>query len=384
MQQFDQGAYGGQGRTMSAATEPVRLDWQRPERMAGLGLWNFFMRIVTIGIHQFWGKAEIRRRLWSSIRLNGEPLTYTGTGWELFRGFLFTVLLFFVPFLLIVVAAQIAFSDRPAVLSALLFASYIPFIFLFFVGFYSAQRYRLSRTEWRGIRGSLDGGAWGYAWHCFWTALLIPLTLGWIWPWRSVFLQRKLVDNMRFGDRPFRFDAPVSPLYGRYAMLWVLGILITVGFLAAIAALWIATGLPVPSAGGEPSEPGGIDPRKISILGYQVLGLYLLYIVLMTIAGGWYQAFKFNHFAKHTSFEGATFSARVTGLGLIWQSLSSAFIILFTLGILTPVALARLMGYRISRTELTGAVPVDSILQSGSAASTSGEGLAQYFDIDVF
>lgn len=188
---------------------------------------------------------------------------------------------------------------------------------------------------------------------------------------------------MRFGDRPFHFDAPVAPLYGRYAMLWVLGILITLGLLVAIAALWYTSGLPLPSPGGA-QEPVNVDPAKAAVLGYQVLGLYLLYIVLMTIAGGWYQAFKFNHFARHTSFEGAKFSARVTGLGLIWQSLSSTFIILFTLGILTPVALARLMGYRISRTQLTGTVPVDSILQSSSAASTSGEGLAQYFDIDVF
>ena len=34
---------------------------------------------------------------------------------------------------------------------------------------YRAQRYRLSRTEWRGIRGGLVGSPGAYGWTYFWT-----------------------------------------------------------------------------------------------------------------------------------------------------------------------------------------------------------------------
>ena len=66
----------------------MRLGWSQPAGMVGLSVKNFLLRIVTLGIYGFWGKTEVRKRIWSGIRLNGEPLQYSGTGKELFLGFL--------------------------------------------------------------------------------------------------------------------------------------------------------------------------------------------------------------------------------------------------------------------------------------------------------
>ena len=74
-----------QGRGMALPVTWVGSPWS----LAGLSFLNFFLTIVTLGTYGFWGRTEVRKRIWSSVRLAGEPLEYTGTGKELFLGFLF-------------------------------------------------------------------------------------------------------------------------------------------------------------------------------------------------------------------------------------------------------------------------------------------------------
>jgi hypothetical protein len=41
---------------------------------------------------------------------------------------------------------------------------------------------------------------------------LVPLTLGWVLPWRAVSLQRALFVETRFGDNAFTFSGVAGPL----------------------------------------------------------------------------------------------------------------------------------------------------------------------------
>ena len=61
----------------SAAEEPLSLAWRKPSGMIGLSFMNLVLKIITLGTYHFWAKTEVRQRLWSGIRLNDEPLTYT-------------------------------------------------------------------------------------------------------------------------------------------------------------------------------------------------------------------------------------------------------------------------------------------------------------------
>ena len=54
----------------------------------GLLVKNAFLTLVTLGIYRFWARAALRRYWWGSIVIAGDPLEYTGTGLELFIGFL--------------------------------------------------------------------------------------------------------------------------------------------------------------------------------------------------------------------------------------------------------------------------------------------------------
>src|SRR6266513_1520907 len=49
---------------------------------------NALLTLVTLGIYAAWAKAERRKYIWSNVEFHGQRLEFTGTGWELFKGYL--------------------------------------------------------------------------------------------------------------------------------------------------------------------------------------------------------------------------------------------------------------------------------------------------------
>ncbi|MGI9462570.1 MAG: DUF898 family protein, partial [Aestuariivirgaceae bacterium] len=90
---FNQGTQQDQrpvgDRIVVSYTESNGLLW--------LSIKNFLLTLVTLTIYRFWGKTHVRRHIWSNVAINGEALEYTGTGKELFFGFLLVFGLFFMP-----------------------------------------------------------------------------------------------------------------------------------------------------------------------------------------------------------------------------------------------------------------------------------------------
>jgi len=357
--------------------QPIRLTWRHPQGMLGLSVVNFVLRIVTLGIYNFWGKTEVRRRIWSGVRIEGEPLQYTGTGKELFLGFLIIFGAVIIPIMVLSVGAALALGPESDAFDMFQFALYGAIFFLTGIAIYRAQRYRLSRTFWRGIRGGLAGRSRDYAWTHFWTGLLIPLTVGWIVPWRSTRLQGIITRDMRFGDRPFQFNAPSGPLYGRFAVLWVAATAIVLAAVVAAYGLFVAD-----MAAYDPSlgRPFALRPATVGTMFALAAGAYLVYAVI----SAWYRAKQINHFAAHTHFDKASFRSRVTAGGLIWIGVTNILIVLFTLGLLIPIAQARAARYLVENLEIVGAVALGEIVQGADLGIHRGEGLAQAFDVDAF
>jgi uncharacterized membrane protein YjgN (DUF898 family) len=353
--------------------EPLALTWKQPSGLIGLSLINFVLRVLTLGVYHFWGKTEVRRRIWSAMRLNGEPLEYTGTGKELFIGFLVVFFAIFLPVTLIALAVMYTFGPQSGAVATFQILAYVAFFFLIGFGIHRALRYRLSRTRWRGIRGGLEGSSLRYAWTYFWTALLIPFTLGWIMPWRSTKLQAAICNDMRFGNRPFRFTARSGPLYGRFAIAWI-GSLVVFGVATAIV---VAAGLAMRPPPGVKAQP---DPALVGLMVAVLIAAYIIFGVIIA----WYQAATINHFAAHTGYEGATFKGNATAGSLIWLAISNLLIVILTLGLLAPVAQVRAARYMVNRLSISGAVPLAEIEQRANDPMRRGEGLAQVFDVDAF
>lgn len=367
--------------TVPPPQEPLTLVWAEPAGLVALSFKNFLLRVVTLGIYGFWGKTEVRHRIWSAIRLNGEPLQYTGTGKELLLGFLVVFGVVFIPVMIASLAAAVAFGPRSPMLATFNTLLYVGFFYLIGVALHRAQRYRLSRTRWRGIRGGLEGSSWRYAWTHFWTGLLIPFTLGWISPWRATRLQSLITNGIRFGDRPFHFDARPGPLYARFLGLWIGGLVIVVTVIAGMSILMARLGIDFERLQRRGESPGmGLVALLVVIVYGSLLAAALLYGVL----SAWYRAGMMNHFAAHTTFEGARLRGRATAGSLIWLTVSNTLLVLFTLGLLAPLAQARAARYFVQRLSIEGTAALADIEQRAEDATRRGEGLAQAFDVDAF
>lgn len=422
----------------------------RGDRLIGLGLVNGVLKVLSLGLYSFWAKTEVRRRLWTFTRINGEPLEYTGTGKELFLGFLVVFLVFVVPLMLGGVAIALLFPGNKAALAFYQFAIYALFFFLLGNALYRAQRYRLSRTQWRSIRGWLAGSPARYGWTYFWTialplllVALLTATVGWaiapavagpvailglvatLWvlPWRSNMLQRKITDDMRFGDHPLSYSGSSRPLYKRYFFAWVGSALLVVG--ASVLTLVLLKSYGFLDALGAGERPIPTAGQSLSII-----GVWFATIIAMGLVTAWYRAAQYNHFAAHTHLDEATFRLKASGKSLMWLLLSNWLIsilgviiglalggglayaagmfpeppepgmppaeagVLAILMIMLPMVLVttvattfaqfRSARYFLSRLKLDGPVNLAAIQQSASTGPRLGEGLAQVFDLDAF
>lgn len=402
--------------------ESLSVRWLNPLGLVGLAVYNFLMRLATLGIYHFWGKTEVRRRIWSGIRLNGEPLEYTGTGRELFTGFLVILGLIVVPTMLVTLAAAVLLGPQSAAFRVFQLLLYAGFFFLTGIAIYRAQRFRLSRTRWRGIRASLEGSSLSYGWTHFWTLLTLPLTLGWSAPWRSTKLQRLITNDMRFGTRPFQFSASSKPLYLPFAVYWLLMVLL---FALVMAVVGGSTATLIgPLEDGKPTPAPA--PGKVAALVVIVYGTLFVAGLLYMVLSAWYRATMTRHFARHTHLDGLAFESTVTGRGLLWISVSNylilmlgaavvtllltalatfawralgpdiigpqgspaivtglGFVFLLSTSLLLPVTQARATGYQVRNLQLSGGLDMTSVAAGAEPTSKTGEGLAQAFDIDA-
>jgi len=364
--------------TVSPTPEPSipRISWVPPPGgFAGLSFLNGVLRILTLGVYHFWGKTEVRQRIWSAVRIDGEPLEYRGTGGELLRGFLIVFFLILLPMGLAGFASSLFLPVTAQGVYTLVFWGLV--FLLSGIGIHRARRYRLSRTRWRGIRGGLSGRSRGFAWTYLWTMLLVPVTLGWILPWRAVRLQRALFNETSFGDNGFTFTGVAGPLYRRFWLVWISGLVL---FASASVAFVAIIGFDMPRSGANTPTMRALTGGKIAALTAVVLGALLIFAMIRA----WYSSRMLNYFAAHTKLQGTGFTLQATAPSLVWLAASNYLIRLLSLGFLSAVTEARSMRYIVDRLSCDGAIAWSQIGQNPDVLLRRGEGLAEAFDVDAF
>ena len=369
-----------QSGSLSPGTPEIRLDYVPKPGLAWLSIKNFLLKVITLGIYSFWAKTNVRKHLWSCVHIMDEPLEYTGTGKELFLGFLVILGVVILPFVILQNGIALLYPDDLAIQATVQLALFVVALYLIGVAIYRARRYRLSRTIWRGIRGTLTGSPWAYAWRNFWMTLLLPFTLLWSYPWMSVRLNSHIMNDTQFGSESFRFSATAGPLYKRFAVLWVLMLvgLLVIGGAFGVMSQDIMSEL-------TSSQGPQMDPDTIALIALAAVFLFIPLFALMTaIFWAIYISKELNYFASCTAFDDASFTMNATTGSIILLSIGNFLILVFSLGIAAPFVQQRLLRYLCDRTSISGAVDVAAIQQSQAAMDKRGEGLAEAFDVDAF
>lgn len=229
---------------MSSGSGIVRYSGERGA-LFKLAFQTGLLTVVTLGIYRFWAKTRIRKYIWSSVSMDGDRMEYTGTGLEKFLGFLIAIV--FLAIYLAVVQLLLTFVGLGLVLEpqseweviAQILSIYISFFaivpFLFFAT-YRAQRYKLARTRFRGIRFGMDNAAGGYVWRAIGHWILTILTLGLLLPRQTFWLTKYMTDRSHYGDGRFEQNGKWTDLYGAMKHIFIgLGLLV----LAALAGVML-------------------------------------------------------------------------------------------------------------------------------------------------
>jgi uncharacterized membrane protein YjgN (DUF898 family) len=288
----------------------------------------------------------------------------------------FTLLL---PYGILQSAAPFLFGETSII------ALFIQLGFAFFMmvfwgyGLYTARRYRLSRTNWRGIRGTLAGSPTSFTFVYLGSLIAEVLSLGWSRPAMNTKLQSQLIGDMRFGDAAFKFKGTSSPLYRTFALCWFLNILVFALIGGAFVAVIFGTDI------GSYFEAAFDAPNAGLFHIVFVLGIVtaLLLYAFVTLPFIWviYTAKEMRVFADYTRFDGAKFNLDISAWDLVKLTIGNMLILVFTFTIGMPYVFRRTARLFINRLSLAGHVDLDRIRQSGVPLDTQGEGLFDALDI---
>ena len=392
-----------------------------------LALVNSLLSLLTLGLYRFWARTRLRRYFWSHVELDGDPIEYTGTGRQLFIGFLI-VMAVLVPLLFGLDYAASRFPQGAWQQGVIGLVQGLGFLFLFQSAVFRARRYRLGHTRWRGIRASQTGSSLRYALRAAGYLMLTFLTLGLAYPLYRVKTQRYLMENTCIGNQAFAFEGRARALFWKWLTVWVLSLL-------ALFALsfWadIFIGFTV-GAGGFPVFPAfSVEGAG---RGYFIGLVAVTMTVLLLMV--WYRTAEFRYFAKVTSFGSLRFASELTArnlfgiyalyyliVGVVAASVLALFMsslvglelglvsalegtaeekvqqiraIVLVLGlvallfaaavvsVLQPVLIGHpLLKKAIASIRFRGRYDVEGLVQSAQAAERRGEGLADAFDVEM-
>jgi len=326
---------------------------------------NALLTIVTLGIYRFWASARQRRYLWSHTKVIDDTLEWTGTGREMFLGFLIVIAVL-APFFLFI---QFLF---PALIARGKADAAFGVIFLFEIGLvylggfarFRALRYRLSRTYWHGIRGGSNEPGWNYGGEYLGRIALAFMTMFIAFPWAATRLWNSRWNAMSFGPLQFRANLDAEQLKWRWALVY----LIPIGAMIVGASLAALSGLG-PSVGGRATA-------MIVIVGLVVL-VYLA-IPLMTL--NWYAAY-YRKAAAATSLGDLEFGFEGTTLQWLGLFLGNLALAVVTLGFGLTYWGYRNWSFMVRHSRLYGTIDVSSLTQSTTHAPREAEGFADAFDI---
>ncbi|MBX7532853.1 DUF898 domain-containing protein [Qipengyuania sp. 1XM1-15A] len=340
---------------------------------AKIALPNLLLTIVTLGIYRFWATTRERQYLWSHTRFVDERLEWTGTGKELFVGFVLVMLLFALPVFGIQFVSQ-ALVMRGYEAAGVLLGMLPLFAIFYLTGLarFRALRYRLSRTRWRGIRGGSNNQGLGYGVSYMWKTFVGYLAIGLLIPWSMTSLWNERWGKMSFGPYEFNAHADSGNIFARFLLFYLSPIIFVVGGVIAAAT----GGLAGYGLGGE--EGAGIG----AMASFFILAIFF-YFGLGVIAVAFYAKF-YREAVGSTHWEDLHFSFEASTMDWIKLLIGDVLIVMFTLGLGFIFLSYRHWKFMIENLEASGDILLDDLTQSTTKTAKHGEGLLDAFDIGAF
>lgn len=287
---------------------------------------NWILAVITLGVYYFWGKTKVRRYLFEQSSFAGDRFSYHGTGGELFRGWLFFILL-----VVVFVGGSMAILQYLGPVAQSVFETTIgvSFFLLLPALLVGAYRYRLSRSAWRGIRFSYRGTRKEAIWIYLKGYFLLVVTLGIYSPFFQMKMQKFWSGNSYFGDQSFQFTGQGDEIFKQFIINM--------------------------------------------LLLFPTLGLYAI----------WYKAYVARYTWSHTHIAGGTFRFTATGWETFQLQFVNLLLLLVTVGLAYSWVTVRSRKFVADHLSLVGEVDLDQVVQEIKQSGSVGEGALEAFDVPL-
>lgn len=175
--------------------------------LAVVMLKNFFFLMFTLGIYIPWAHTNTRRFFWSSTAFKDDRFSYTGTGKELFKGWVQIFAILLLMSIVVNVLARFVLPFNLVKLGSLLILPV--YVYIFSIAIYSGLRYRALRTLWRQIRFGVVRNkklARDFTWLFAKGSVFTGLTFGIYFPFFTNQKHHFLFNKITYGGIPFTYD----------------------------------------------------------------------------------------------------------------------------------------------------------------------------------
>lgn len=191
-------------------------------QLIGLRILNNILISFTLGIYYPWARAAYLKYVYGETEYLGTRFVFHGTGKEMFAGFIKLIGVIIGLIIFFLTCAYFNFTIG-------VFIFYGVILFLIPVAIHGSNKYRLSRTSWRGIHFGYRGDLNEFIRLYVVQVLLTIITLGIYGSWMQVKVTKYIMQHTRFGNIEFNFVGEGANLFviklkGVFLMILTLGI----------------------------------------------------------------------------------------------------------------------------------------------------------------
>jgi uncharacterized membrane protein YjgN (DUF898 family) len=322
------------------------------------GIWivNLLLKVVTLGFYSAWAKVRKRRYFYGNTLLNEAPFDYIADPWVIFRGWCIGALLF----LLYSIGSQV--SVALGIISGIALFLAVPWVIV------RSRIFGARNSTHRNIRFTFRPNyREAYVVYAG-LLLLIPFTLGLIFPY-MIYRQKKFqVENSGFGQTFFAFTASAGDFY-RLFLKAGFGALLLFVLLGGGATLLLG-----------PLQGLALDPALL----VDLAPLFFLALMIFYFFFAIYVQTQLTNLSWNaTRLGGAQFASTLRTRDMAWLYLSSAVAIFCTVGLLIPWVAVRLARYRAERMAVSMVGELRTLAAGQAEVGAAGEELGDIFGIEV-
>lgn len=321
---------------------------------------NIALTIITLGIYSAWAKVRNNRYFYGNTTLLGSSFEYHADPIKILIGRIIVFLIF--------VIYQLANHFVP-VAGGLIYIALI-FIVPWFV--IKSMKFRARNSSYRGIHFNFEAD-YGEALATFvGYALIASVTLGIGYP-HFVYKRKEFaISHSRYGTTPFMFTTRSWNYYKIYIKAFLMMLLligIPIGLAVAIPMIVASKG-----ASGFSANTGAI----LAIL--PMIFMAVFYLIIFTYLKTAVENLSLSSASIGESHLESTMRIR----DMAWIYVSNAFLIIVTLGLMTPWAKIRSKRYKIEHLHLHVGEDFDAfIADEAKVPSTFGEEAIDFLDFDI-